>query len=248
MSAFSSVDSSPDPARLIAYLEQVGLTAMRHYMAVTHALRGSSAPVLDVGCGIGRDLAALRDAGVTAVGLDPSSLMLEAATGRAGAPLVRASGDRLPFADHAFSGCSIQRVLMHVANPDAVIAEAVRCVQDGGVLTIFEPDWSTLTVNGSLVPTRWISVARHPSIGGAVGELLTAAGCVIRDRVEERSWWTFSDFELITNLEPSLNRAVAAGVATRSEVDGWLAEQDQHAATHDFRAEMAKILWVATTP
>ncbi len=248
MSAFSSVDSSAEPSRLIAYLEQVGLTAMRHYMAVTHALRESRAPVLDIGYGVGRDLAALTEAGVAAVGVDLSAVMLEAATGRGGAPLVRATGDRLPFADRVFSGCLIQRVLMHVANPDAVVAEAVRCVQNNGLLTIFEPDWSTLSVNGSPVPTGWISVARHPSIGEAVGELLTAAGCVIRDRVEERSWWTFSDFERITNLEPSLNRAVAAGVATRSEIDGWLAEHHRRAANNDFRAEMAKILWVATTP
>jgi hypothetical protein len=76
---------------------------------------------------------------------------------------------------------------MHVGDPTAVIAEAVRCVRPNGVLTIFEPDWSTLAVNGSPVPTQWISIATHPSVGAVVGELLTAAGCAIRDRVEERS-------------------------------------------------------------
>ena len=246
MSAFSAVDSSADPAQLIAYLEQVGLTAMRHYMAVTHARCDSDAPVLDLGCGVGRDLAALREAGVSAVGVDPSSHMLEAAAGRVPAPLVRASGVELPFADGAFSGCSIQRVLLHVDDPAAVIAEAVRCVRASGVLTILEPDWSTLTANGSPVPTHWISVAQHPSIGGSVGELLTRAGCVLRDRVEERSWWTFADFERITNLEPSLERAVVAGLATRHEVNTWLAEQRRRGALGEFRAEMVKVLWVAT--
>lgn len=248
MSAVSAVDSSADPARLIEYLERVGLTAMRHYMAVTHALRESGAPVLDLGCGVGRDLAALSDAGVAAVGVDPSSRMLEAATGRVRVPVTRASGERLPFADGAFSGCSIQRVLMHVDDPPAVITEAVRCVQANGMLTIFEPDWSMLRVNGSPAPTRWLSVARHPSIGGAVGELLTQAGCVLRDRVEERSWWTFDDFVRITNLEPSLDRAVAAGIATRCEVDAWLVEQCRRVAIDEFRAEMVKVLWVAAAP
>lgn len=247
MSAFSAVDLSADPARLIAYLEQVGTTAMRHYMAATHA-RNSGAPVLDLGCGVGRDLTALGDVGVAAVGVDPSSRMLEAAAGRVRVPLARANGEQLPFAGGVFSGCSMQRVLMHVENPLAVITEAVRCVQTNGVLTIFEPDWSMLTVNGSPVPTRWISMARHPSIGGAVGELLTRVGCVMRDRVEERSRWTFSDFERITNLEASLDRAVAAGTATRCEVGAWLSEQRRRAAVDEFCAEMVKVLWVATAP
>lgn len=247
MSAFSDVDSSEDPDRLIAYLEQVGLTAMRHYMAQTHARRDLSGPVLDIGCGIGRDLAAFAAAGVAAVGVDTSHRMLEAATNRVHVPLAGATGEQLPFADNVFAGCSIQRVLMHVERPAVVIGEAVRCVQATGVLTVFEPDWSTLTVNGSPVPTRWHSVARHPAIGGAVGDLLIAAGCVIHDRVEERSWWTFGEFERYTNLEPSLDRAVTAGIVTRSEVDTWLAEQRRLAADEP-RVEMVKVLWVATTP
>jgi ubiquinone/menaquinone biosynthesis C-methylase UbiE len=250
MSAFSAVDSSAEPARLISFLDQsaVGLAAMKHYMAVTHALRKPTAPVLDVGCGAGHDLTVLKGVGVTAVGVDPSALMLEAAARRVGASLAQASGERLPFADDVFSGCWIERVLMHVGDPAAVLGEAVRCVQPNGVLTIFEPDWSTLAVNGSPVPTQWISIASHPSVGAVVGELLTAAGCAIRDRVEECSWWTFSEFDRITNLERSLDRAVREGIATRSDVDAWLEEQHRRAATDDFRAEMVKILWVATTP
>jgi hypothetical protein len=67
-------------------------------------------------------------------------------------------------------------------------------------------------------------------------------------RGTRRSWWTFSDFDRITNLERSLDRAVREGIATRSDVDAWLEEQHRRAATDDFRAEMVKILWVATTP
>ena len=68
------------------------------------------------------------------------------------------------------------------------------------------------------------------------------------DRVEERSWWTFSEFERNTNLDRSLERAVATGVARRSEIDAWLREQRRRAANDDFRAELVKVLWVATTP
>lgn len=247
MSDFSAVDAAADPARLIAYLDQVGLTAMRHYMAVTHA-RQATAPVLDIGCGIGRDLAVLEDLGVASIGVDPSAFMLRAAVSRVRSPLARASGGQLPFPDHVFSGCLVQRVLMHVDDPAYVIAEAVRCVQSKGVMTIFEPDWSTLHVNGSPVPAWWTHRAKHPSVGADVGELLTEANCRVRDRVEERSWWTFDEFERIIDPQLYADRAVEACMATRAEVDMWLAEQRRQAATGRFSAGMVKILWVASTP
>src|SRR5947207_13871627 len=145
VSAFSAVDAATEPQRLIAHLEEsaVGLAAMKLYMAVTHALRRPARPVLDLGCGAGHDLAVLEQVGVPAVGVDPSALMLAesaARTGTDGSPLVQAGGERLPFADGAFAGSWIERVLMHVADPAAVIAEVVRCVEPGGLLTIFEPD------------------------------------------------------------------------------------------------------------
>jgi ubiquinone/menaquinone biosynthesis C-methylase UbiE len=250
VSAFSAVDGAAEPRRLIEFLERsaIGLAAMKHYMAVAHSLRQPSALVLDLGCGAGHDLTELADFGIACVGADPSSVMLNTASTRTDSPLVRAYGERLPFADSVFAGCWIERVLMHVADPTAVITEVVRCVQPGGLLTIFEPDWSSLAVNGTPVPTDWLSVARHPAIGPSVGGLLAAAGCSILDRVEERSWWTFRDFERITNLEQSLDRAVMGGRAQRSDVRQWLAEQRRRASVNDFRAEIAKILWVATTP
>ncbi|MGQ0431613.1 MAG: methyltransferase domain-containing protein [Microthrixaceae bacterium] len=250
MSSFSAVDAAVEPLRLIELLDEsaVGLAAMKHYMAVTHSLRQASAPVLDLGCGAGHDLTVLASLGVACVGVDPSSVMVDAASTRCGSPLARACGERLRFADGSFAGCWIERVLMHVADPAAVIMEVVRCVQPRGLLTIFEPDWSSLAVNGSPVPTEWVRIARHPAIGSLVGGLLAAADCLILDRVEERSWWTFEDFDRITNLQQSLDRAVVAGKASAGEVQEWLSEQHRRAADDDFRAEITKILWVATTP
>lgn len=162
--------------------------------------------------------------------------------------MVQADGAMLPFADAAFAGCWIERVLMHVADPGVVLAEVIRCVQRGGLLTIFEPDWSSLTVCGDRVPVEWLSVARHPSIGASVGALVAAKGCSILDRVEERSWWSFEDFQRITKLRSSLDRAVVSGWVTRRGVERWLAELHDHAGRGAFTAEMTKILWVARTP
>ena len=41
-------------------------------MAVTPRTTRLRRPVLDLGCGVGRDLATLRDAGVATAGVDPS--------------------------------------------------------------------------------------------------------------------------------------------------------------------------------
>lgn len=248
VSAFSSVDQAADPDRLIQALDAIGLSAMKHYVAAAQALRQPTAPVLVLGCGAGHDLTVLAAAGVECVGVDPSRVMLETAAARSASALVRAGGEHLPFADHVFAGCQIERVLMHVEDPGAVIDQVVRCVQSEGLLTIFEPDWSTLTVNGCPVPTSWVSTARHPSIGGEIGEILRGSRCPLLDRVEERSAWDFTKFDRITNIERSLHRAVVNGHVSPRDAHDWLDEQRQRAAAGDFRAEIAKVLWVATTP
>jgi ubiquinone/menaquinone biosynthesis C-methylase UbiE len=247
LSAFSAVDDAAEPGRLIQFLEEsaVGLAAMKYYMAAAHAIRQPSAPVLDVGCGAGHDLSLLDALGIRAVGIDASSVMVDEARRRISVPLARADASNLPFSDASFAGARIERVLMHVADPAAVLCEVVRCVQPGGLLTVFEPDWASLTVCGTRVPVEWLSLARHPAIGASVGALATRAGCSILDRVEERSWWVFEDFMRITNAEPSLERAVARGVLSRSEAAEWLAGIRRRAFDGTFDAEMTKILWVA---
>jgi SAM-dependent methyltransferase len=250
MSAFSDVDGAGDPRRLVECLEASarGLGAMKQYMATAQALQEPDAAVLDLGCGAGHDLRLLERVGVRGVGIDPSAVMVGAAASRTRLPLARGRGEELPFRDGAFAGCRVERGLMHVAEPTAVLAEVVRCVRPGGLLTIFEPDWSCLAVNGERVPLGWLTVARHPAIGATAGDLLRHASCVIHDRVEERSWWTYDEFERNTNLEASLNRAVALGTLTKSRASLWLAHIRERAARDDFTAVMVKVLWVGSTP
>jgi len=248
MSRFCTVDDQDDPQALVALLDASarGLAAMKHYIATTHALRAPSRPVLDIGCGPGHDLALLSSRDVACIGVDPSVVMLSAAATRTGAPVVRAAGERLPFRDGAFSGCRIERVLMHLADPALVLREAVRCTEADGLLTIFEPDWTSLFLEGASSPSAgWLSAARNPAIGSELGTMLVAAGCTVVDRVEERSWWTFDEFERHTNLGRMLPRAVAEGRIERSAADSWLAEQRERGATGSFFAEIVKVCWIA---
>lgn len=250
MSAFSAVDESAAPGRLIEYLDEsaVGLGAMKQYMAAAHAIRRPSAPVLDLGCGAGHDLSLLDALGVDAVGVDASRVMIDAARCRVSVPMIQADGAALPVADAAFGGARMERVLMHVPDPAAVVTEVVRCIEPGGLVTLFEPDWASLTVCGSRVPVEWFSVARHPAIGATAGMLAVSAGCSILDRVEERSWWSFEDFMRITSAERSLAGAVARGLLSRHDGEAWLAGIRRAAEIGTFEAEMTKLLWVAKVP
>jgi hypothetical protein len=65
VSRFSAVDQDPDPSSLIRFLDDAAVaeSGMKHYVAAAHALRRSPGPILDLGCGVGHDLAVLHAEG-----------------------------------------------------------------------------------------------------------------------------------------------------------------------------------------
>jgi SAM-dependent methyltransferase len=254
MSLFSSVDTAPDPERAVAYLELIATAqrGMKHYATAAHA-RWERRPrgfVLDLGCGAGHDLALLGAASLDAIGIDPSGVLLDAARRTSGgtAPLVRATGESLPFSDASLSGCRIERVLQHVADPGAVLAEVARCVRPGALLTVFEPDWSTFRVRcdrGS-EPAGWISGVRHPGIGGSLWDLVERAGFDVLDRVEELSVWrSLAVLDRVVNVAESVERAVGAGRIGRAEAEAWLQEQRDRERRGGYYSTIAKIMIVA---
>jgi ubiquinone/menaquinone biosynthesis C-methylase UbiE len=111
--------------------------------------------VLDVGCGLARDLETLaslvRPAGrAHGVDLDPSMLQ-HARQGVIphddGAQLVCASATRLPYPAGAFDAVRIDRVLQHVHGPEQTLCEVFRVLRSGGVAYVADTDWSTLTIS-----------------------------------------------------------------------------------------------------
>ena len=247
------MDTQEDPDRVLSYLDQIANAAsgMKHYVMAAHALRHPEGPILDLGCGAGHDLVLFNSVGLQAIGVDPSSVLLKAASNRIDSDLtslVRGRGESLPFTSESFSGCRIERVLMHVVEPAVVLAEAVRCIRLGGLITVYEPDWSEFRVRDDSGDQRtgWIAGSRHPGIGGHLWKLLEEAGCEVLDRVEERSIWrSLNVLNAVIGLEASLQRAIDLERISQQDAERWIEVQRASEEAGEFVAIATKILVVA---
>ncbi len=92
---------------------------------------GTGARVLEAGCGTGLLLEKVGRFAARAVGMDLSPGMLAKAHAR-GLTAVHASIEALPFADDAFDLAYSFKVLPHVAEIGAALAELARVVRPGG--------------------------------------------------------------------------------------------------------------------
>lgn len=106
--------------------------------------------VLDVGCGVGhwaQVLAAALPADAQVIGVDRDRLWVEKATERAAAFGIShrfqyrlSDAQTLPFPDASFDLVTCQTVLIHIADPRAVIAEMARVTRPGGLVLAAEPN------------------------------------------------------------------------------------------------------------
>lgn len=117
---------------------------------VTQALPGllagsaqQAGPLLELGCGTGRNLEQLFQAGLSeAIGVDLSSEMLAVAEKKLEARVVRLFrhdlAQALPLNDASVQTVLISLVLEHIEAFQALMAEVARVLQPGGSLLIFE--------------------------------------------------------------------------------------------------------------
>jgi SAM-dependent methyltransferase len=150
--------------------------------------------LIDVGCGSGEVLAALRPRVGRAIGIDLSRPLLELARAECPqAPLAEADAHHLPFPDGAGHIILAVGLLDYVERPRRVLAELARATAPGGRVLLTYPQrpspfWWLRRGWGARL--RWW-LFRLPPIQNAVtwGELqqaLSAAGLVVRSH---RSLW-----------------------------------------------------------
>lgn len=121
--------SSPTHFRLVEALDTV-------------APLPSGAKVLEVGCGAGQFIRAVRKARpeLLCFGSDISQeAIAEAQSYNDGVRYQLSEGDRLPFNDGEFSAVLIFDVLEHVTNPEKFLVEIKRVLRLGGLVYAFVP-------------------------------------------------------------------------------------------------------------
>lgn len=103
--------------------------------------QAATGSILDIGCGRGLFVRALRELGFAGVGTELPGFSLPKS--EQGLSFVQARAESLPFCDGAFAGVSIWHVLEHTTDPAAVLREVARVLNPGGVVTIAVPNFDS---------------------------------------------------------------------------------------------------------
>lgn len=226
----------PDP---IAYLDAaagtaVGVAYKRRFVSALDLRPGQA--VADVGCGPGTDLSRLADAVGAAgsvIGCDHEPRMVHQARHRLATRrnVTLCLGDihGLPLTGGSLDRARVDRVLQHVRDPAAAIAEVRRVLRPGGLFGMAEPDWDTLAIADEDLETsrrfaRFVAGhVRNPTVGRQLVRLSTGAG--LRIRSVDPVVAMFCDFgtaDQILRLRRNTARAVQSGAIAAANADAWL--------------------------
>jgi SAM-dependent methyltransferase len=172
--------------------------------------------VLELGCGTGVFLPALANAvGSTGqvVGLDHNPGFLEEARQRVAATraslvvtLEAADAMRLPYPPASFDAVHVERVLMHLEDPDAALREVCRVLKPGGRFVAAEPDSAGVRTDHpddpeamAMINAQDLLQVRQPAIGLELNRRMARAGFIERQ------------IEVFTQFDPAYHPVAAAG-------------------------------------
>ena len=253
---FSAVDRG-DPGALRDYLDAVAADeAVARWKELSFDLMEPrpGAVLVDVGCGPGDDaraLAARVAPGGRVIGIDASRSMIAEARSRSATgdvEFVVADAAALPLGDAEADGCRCERVLQHVDDPAAAVAEMARIVRPGGVVLAAEPDWGTLVVDGgdartgAAVASAAMSRVRSPAVGRSLRRLFLAAGLAEVELLARTLVLTDgARAEILLGLRDSADRAVAGGLDADS-AQAWVAAIDAADAEGCFTVAITSFL------
>ena len=236
--AYREIDRSADPAALVASLETRGRDVaqrrlrLRFLRAIPVRRRDT---VLEVGCGTGvilRDLVPLVGRGGRVAGIDPSRAVLAAARRfcrGAGVSVRDGDGTRVPFKDDGFDVTLAITVLLHVADPFAVVREMARVTRPGGRVAVQDQDFGTVALahpDRALTDRILDGVVNHvyeePYSGRRLPALLHAAGLArVRLRTD-----VYQETALTPYMQAFLQRraenAVRFGIVATEDASRWL--------------------------
>jgi SAM-dependent methyltransferase len=237
--SYRDVDAAADPDALGAYMDDlaaIGPVAAEKARSLRLLGLGPGGACLDVGCGTGRDLAALAEivgAGGRVVGVERSQTLSAAARSRsaggsATVELVVADAQRLPFADAEFDACRADRTLQHLADPAAALAEMARVTRPGGRVVVTEFRWGLVapaldrTVTDPVLRALAGAGERRDWLGHRLVDMLAAAGLAEpRAVTSDHTLHRFDEVAALLNLGWSLPAAVASDGVAAERAAAW---------------------------
>ena len=135
------------------YNQLANKTCEQYYQLLARRYLVGRSRVIELGAGSSGLLKSIGSPLVVASDLSYDMLAHRSADDPAGR--VIAAGERLPFSDGTFDGLVSINVLEHVADVEAVVAEAWRVLDDGG-------EWLAVTPNGNW--EFWLDLAERWSL------------------------------------------------------------------------------------
>jgi len=236
VSMFAQVDEHEQHGdRLVAMLDHWGslpsLQTMRAEV-IAELAPVSGDVICDIGCGTGSEL--IRIARIigpegSAVGVDPSTIMIEETRDRAeregvAVELLARDGRDTGLPAGCCDAVRMERVVQHVGDVPALLGEAKRITRPGGRIVVADTDWGSLTIHpGDRDLIRRFKAALET---GPMAE--PWAGRILHDAMLNSGLTDVTSRMYPINagpvagrppLAPMLDRLVEARLATRSEID-----------------------------
>ncbi len=116
--------------------------------------------ILDLGCGPGIDainIAKILGQQVKVTGIDHDPVMIDKAKASAqvvpNVDFILSEAYPVPFDDQSVDGARAERLLQHLKEPAALVAEAYRVLRPGSPFVIVETDWSSLSFYNADIST-----------------------------------------------------------------------------------------------
>ena len=156
----------------------------RRALLLAEARKGER--VLDLGCGAGRFVAALQDAGTDAVGVELAEAALERARRNVPGAELHALGPdgAIPLADASVDLVWCSEVLEHVPDTAGLLSEARRVLRTGGRLLVTTPSHdlprrvliALARFDRALRPARPARALLQPPVAGAGTRVVRVRG------------------------------------------------------------------------
>lgn len=174
-------------------------------------------PVLDVGCGTGRTMAAWGSRSITVAGIDSDITAVALANERMthiGGMLggygyaIRCRAEAIEFADETFDMVYSQSVLEHVYSPALVVSEVHRVLRPGGQFHLFTPNKMAFWESHYKIPfVNWLPMWLKRWLLRRMGrpdQFITMVQCLSRRQC--RRLLEQHGFEIVSDTNPDRSR------------------------------------------